>query len=342
MNNEDPLTNNPGSELEPVPANIQPEPQEVPSQVPQQQPAEPYLSAQTPEELPIQQPVAVQSPLSQPQPQFSETAPLPADPNTRNFKPFIFGGVGLFVAVVLGVMAFTFFVPNQADYNAAIDSYNDVADANNKLISDLDSITIGDAPETKTKIEKDYSSYKEAFAKLKDLKALRDGETNKAYTSLSKKNDEYTKYFDGILASYDDMMKVSKDCSEDASTATQQSDDINQVVSDFDAAIQPCRDSLERLQASDNELIADYGKDTLSFIDDLRTMLQDMVSAVLARNQTAYLAAEGEYALLVQEFTGVVEKFEKDMEKEGDNKSVKKAADNFKDILEKKAENSIF
>lgn len=339
MNNEDPLTNNstpqqPQPNAEPVAQQMQATP-EFPEP---SQPLQPSIP---------QAPIATQAPavFSQPpieqQPQFSTT--LPNQPNnTRSFKPFIFGGVGLLLAALIGITAFTFFVPNQADYNAAIESYNDVADANNKLVADIDSITTGDLPETKTKIEKDYKSYKEAFAELKDLKALRDGETNKVYANLSKKNDAYVKYFDGILATYDDMMKASKDCSSDTTTAIGQVTDINQVVPSYDAAIQPCRDALERLQASDNELIAAYGKDSISFIDNSRAAIKDMVSAVQANNQTAYLAAEGEFTLLTKEFLSLVEQFEKDMKKESDDKSVKNAAHDLKDVLEKKAENSLF
>ncbi len=333
MNNEDPLTNSPIPE-EPLPQQAQPTP-ETPIQPAPLQPSIP----QTP--IATQGPAIYSQPPIEQQPQPIGVSPAPTS-NTRSFKPFILGGAGLALVVILGFLGAILYLPHQADYNEAIDTYNGVVDANNKLVTDLDSITTGDTPETKTKIEKDYKSYKVAFAKLEGLKALRDGETNKSYASFSKKNDEFTKYFDGILASYDDMMKVSEDCSSDVSSALEQASDINQIIPTYDKAVEPCKDALERLQASDNELIASYGKDSISFLNDVRTSVQDMVDAASTGNQTAYLAAEGEYTQLVDDFTATAAKFEKEMKKEGDDKSVNDTAHDFKDVLEKKAKDSTF
>ncbi len=346
MNNEDPLTNSPvpeQPELTTEPA-VQPlEPTPVVSEQPLQSP--------TPIEQPVvtatPQPVMPPQPPVEQQPQFIGSAPTPPT-NTRSFKPFIFGGIGLLIVAIVGIAAFSFFVPNQADYNAAIDSYNKVADANNKLADDIEEFDkyLSDStstPITKNRIEDDYQSYKDAFKEMKDLKALRDGETSEAYANLSKKNDEYTKYFDGVMGSYDDIISIDEDCSTDWNAVGEKvGDDITQLTSAYDEAVEPCKDVLENLQKSDEELIASLGKDALAYLEDVRSTVLDLVEAYQAGNQTAFLAAQGELAQLDEEYLTRAEKFEKDMKKESDDKSINDAAHKFKDVLEKKAKDSIF
>ncbi len=347
MNNEDPLSNNPQSEQ--ASTDVEQTTGQSINTIPNATPAQPLQQSVAQQPLPVQEPVIFsQPPIEQPQqPQFIGATPPPSS-NTRSLKPFTYGGAALVLIAILGLTGFAFFVPNQADYNTAIDSYNKVVDANNKLVTHIEEFDkyLADStntPATQSKIEDDYQSYKDAFKELESLKALRDDETSKAYTNFSKKNDEYTKYLDGVLGSYEDIVGIDKDCSPDFNTIGDKvGDDITQLVPAYDEVIEPCKKALENLLNSDEDLISSFGNDSLAYLDNLRNSMQDLVKAYQSGNQTAFLAAQGELTQLDEEYLTRADKFGKDMEKESDDKSIKDAAHDFKDILEKKAKNSIF
>ena len=315
----------------PTPVAPQPYPQA-------QQFSAPSLSpAGQPESAPLS-PAASSQP---PQPSFGQPIypdPLPGQTSgvpyaggsfddKRSPLPFVLGGVGIIVLLILGgVGAYFFSTPSRTDYNDAIDTYNEVAKANNSLSLDLLTFTNPTGAVSEEALKQKHDSYKSAFSKLEGLKALRNQSVDGAYKAFVKKNTTATKITEEIIDSFDELTATNKAC-EAAEIET----------------LQPCIDAMKALgDSTKNETIKTYAQASVAEYENFLKIYQTLQAAYAAGDGAAYSAAYGELATSAQTISDLNLDFLADADKMNEDANLKKEADAFKTALETEAKKAPF
>lgn len=179
--------------------------------------------------------------------------------------------------------------------NRMTTSYNDLLTARDAAISSLGKED-GVFDSAVEKYRKQYESYLEADASVKDNRALRDSSVRTAYDALEKRNATFATFISGQLALLPLTQGVTIGCTESTPSKLNTSD-LSKVVEVYDAAFGACANALKSLAKSDDTVAAKRASDNVAYFDAMRAHAEAMQTAYIAGSRSTF---ESEYNALLE------------------------------------------
>jgi hypothetical protein len=139
----------------------------------------------------------------------------------------IIAGAVIVLVVVLLIVLMAMFTVSKKDYQAALDQFNKVADANSSLTSSVSSLGYDVDSATDTVFNNDVDSAQTSLDKLKTannnlstLKAAKVGDGKKQYDAFNAKLSSYETYAANIVSSVKTLRPALKVCNDVSSAAS--------------------------------------------------------------------------------------------------------------------------
>ncbi len=274
-------------------------------------PTEPAVPPAAPVETPTPDPV---TPAEAPTPSQQPSAPTSQPPQKSN-KGLVIGlsvGGGVFLlAIIAAVIYFAVFYVSKDHFKAAASQTSSVKVVLNKLDSAStdygDAVTDADATDSEISSEKgDYEKavdeYKASVKQLDGERALRDSEAKRLYDAFATKNREYMDYNDTMAASVPTLRTMTKKCDSGA-LGEVDSSKLDQLVSQYDAAISECKTAIADLTKAQNSDAAKVGKAVEGALAKMRAAVVDMQAAYKANDESAFVRAYSKISEISQEFS---------------------------------------
>lgn len=241
-------------------------------------------------------------------------APSPTPPQ-KSRKGLIIGlsvGGGLLLLAILAVVIyFAVFYVSKDHYRAAADQAAAAKTSYTKLDSAItaygDTITDASATDSEVKAEKsDYESaiaaYNNTVKQLSAARAMNDGEAKRLYSAFAAKNREYMDYNDSMAASMPMVRTMAEKCDSDA-LGDVDSSKLDQLVTQYDAAIKDCKSAVSELTKAPNSDAAKVGKAVEDALTKMHAAVVDMQAAYKAKDEAAFMKAYSKISEISQEFS---------------------------------------
>lgn len=254
-------------------------------------------------------------------------APYPHSSNKTGLIVGIIAGVLVIGGVVALILMLTMGGISKKDYENYAKSVDTVRDEYKAASSDvtpyLSAILSGGTSRTTTEEVKELmSKYKTASEDLSKEKALKDEDIKKAYDAFTKKNDQFMKFVDSIVATKEQFSEANDKCGADRasgiSTATPDA-----LVSTYDAALGPCVTALDELAKVENKEIAEYAKKMAAVYREQRTLMVQLADAGKSGDAAAVSAARSKVSTQASKFNTVAREFSTSFRETTKNNEVK-------------------
>lgn len=250
-------------------------------------------------------------PAAEPTPPMGQAPTPPAAPvgpkksKTGLIIGLVSGGVLLIAGITVLVLFLTVWShPSQADYEEADDAMSDVrssyedsskefasfsrvSPSRSSQFSRPGSTDTSSSSSSRDALNKALDKYKEDVESLESLKAMSDKDVKDAYDTFKEKNDKFLKYVDDLSGA----VEANKACSS-VGTFRPTGSDADAIVEQYDEAMRPCNEAIEKLKDADNEDVARYANDLSGGIEKMRSALDAVVKAAEAKDRSALMQAQ--------------------------------------------------
>jgi len=266
---------------------------------------------------PVSSEVPVTTPLGQPTPLGSTPNGAPSQKPAKSNKKLIIlisaivGGLIVLGGAALAVY-FIFFSVSKADYKQAYDQLN-------TLQSTVSKTTLsGDSSE----LDEKFAKFKDANAKLGDLKALRaDKDLNVKYKAYKEKATAYITFMDSFIPSYQKLSDATKTLSGSSSSLLKSS------------SVEATISALEDADSATDPSIKAYVDSLLSTYKDILPQVKIYETSTVSSERLKALTAISKSA---REMTSAATKFSDDIKDRAEAVSPKETFDALSDAVTKK------
>lgn len=205
------------------------------------------------------------------------------------------GALGLLALIGL-IVYFTMFYISKADYNRAatktngvIDTYNKLSDKAEEYVNTVEQSTATEqqVAEKKAAFQSTYDSYRNGVKSLVDERAMKNDKVKAAYDKFVAKNHAFDENNASMVATMEPLRKVAVNCSE-SKLGGMDTDDLSRLVATYDAAVNPCIDSMKELSKSKNADAAKVGSKAMTYFAEMRTNIVNMQGAYTANDRAKF------------------------------------------------------
>ena len=210
------------------------------------------------------------------------------------------GSIGLVLLVVGLIVAWSFFVPNKADYTEASKTVESISKERFNLTSKLSSLQFGlsGTPTTDTVFnndveaaEKSLEQMKTDLEELKQSKAIRSGESKDKFSEMETKLTESITWYENALTSFKDSRVVLKDCSSTSYSSSQ--------LTSVRSAMTSCANSLKGVKDLKNSDVKEFISRAATFYEEALSII-DKIASIPERDM--YGSRYGEFSSLSEQW----------------------------------------
>jgi len=177
------------------------------------------------------------------------------------------------LAIIAGIVATALFSVNKADYRAAANAASEVSTTGSKSYSAVAALAYISTSTTEVTIKNDVdtakktlATYKESSATLSKLKALRNGDTKKAYDAYNTKFAAFVSFSEEYLSSAEKVVPAIIKCEAIGKTTITD-------VSTYAGIVAPCETAL-------NSVTDVKDKDLSAFLEAYKKNVKDVTAIV--------------------------------------------------------------
>lgn len=247
----------------------------------------------------------------------------------KSNKKLIWAGVAVLIVAVCAALFWSLTTVSQQDYK---DAHEAVSKVRKEYLSSSDSVkNIGNALSSSSpnvsaeKLKKSFADYNASVDELKGLKAWRDKEANEKYEAFVKKNEGFNAYVDAFTGSMDELSEISKNCNAmgTAMSTLGFSSNPDAVLSRYDDKAKPCIAALEKLKDSKVKSLADFAKNMVDAMNDMRETLDEVVAAAKSGDRTKAYRLNSQIYAKARQVRSAATDFQKALKEEAQEADVK-------------------